>query len=237
MLILQPIQDGGKKREKSLVSCFHQQSLSELTKINALQGALITFTNTSDAHFHRSPVIDQSKSQKIGCFNPCQDPSLTKIHFWWSRVPLFLRCCGQACYHFPTKFRPLISTKHRCVDMSIQTEGMPRFGWSKQPWTEHGQSMLCCWDAITKAKATSQVETTHLCEVFFFLTCTEAFHGGKLLSVFQAYWFHKTHDTYTDLWYKRGRDNSKPFSLQLSWHVSQKGWKFDKAYSFTGGLG
>lgn len=160
---------GGGKKERKKSSVLFSPTKSVWThQIKALQCALITFTNTSDAHFHRSPVIDQSKSQKIGCFNPRQDPSLTKIHFWWSRVPLFLRCCGQACYHFPTKFRPLISTKHRCVDMSIQTEGMPRFGWSKQPWTEHGQSMLCCWDAITKAKATSQVETTHLCEGFFF---------------------------------------------------------------------
>ena len=178
---------GGGKKERKKSSVLFSPTKSVWThQIKALQCALITFTNTSDAHFHRSPVIDQSKSQKIGCFNPCQDPSLTKIHFWWSRVPLFLRCCGQACYHFPTKFRPLISTKHRCVDMSIQTEGMPRFGWSKQPWTEHGQSMLCCWDAITKAKATSQVETTHLCEVFFFFDMHRGIPWWKIVVCFSG---------------------------------------------------
>lgn len=33
------------------------------------------------------------------------------------------------------------------------------------------------------------------------MTCADTFYGGKLSSVFQAYWFLKTHDTYVVLWF------------------------------------
>ena len=65
----------------------------------------------SDAHFHQSLVIDCLKSQKTYCSNPSQDHGLIKIQFWWSHMPLFLRCCGQAYYCLPTKFKPQVSVK------------------------------------------------------------------------------------------------------------------------------
>ena len=91
----------------------------------------------SDTHFCWSKVTDQLKSLKTNCSKPPQDPCPIKIQFWWLRVPLFLRCCRQACYHFSTKFRPQVSIKHRYVDMCIPTERALHFAWSKQPWIVH----------------------------------------------------------------------------------------------------
>ena len=79
----------------------------------------------SDAHFHQSLVIDCLKSQKTYCSIPSQDHGLIKIQFWWSHMPLFLRCCGQAYYCLPTKFKPQVRAKDRCVDDRILTTGTP----------------------------------------------------------------------------------------------------------------
>ena len=95
----------------------------------------------SDAHFRRSPVIDRLKSQKTDCSNPRQDLGPIKIHFWWSYVPLFLQCHGQACNYLPTKFKPRFSAKdRRVVDLCIRTAETPSFSWSKWPCVVHGQS-------------------------------------------------------------------------------------------------
>ena len=51
-----------------------------------------------DAHCRRSPVIDLIKIPKDWLFQPPQALGPIKIKFWWSRVPMFLWCCGQACY-------------------------------------------------------------------------------------------------------------------------------------------
>ena len=45
-------------------------------------------SKSNDVHFHQCPVIDQLKSWKTYFCNPPQDPSLIKIHFWWS-----VSCC------------------------------------------------------------------------------------------------------------------------------------------------
>ena len=109
--------------------------------------------NSSDAHFHWSPVIDQSKSKKIKIqkgqlFQPPSGP--------WSNqntVPLLWQHCGQTCYCFPTKFKPQVSAKHRWVDKCIRTAGEPCFGWSKRPyysaWSKH--IMLCRLNSWTKS--------------------------------------------------------------------------------------
>ena len=92
--------------------------------------SLFFFGPYSDAHFHQSPVII-IKSPKTDCSNPPQDLSRIKIQLWWSHVPVFLWFRRQACYHFPTKFRPWFSAKDRCVDQCIKNTEAPCFGWSK----------------------------------------------------------------------------------------------------------
>ena len=75
-------------------------------------GALKLFNGCcSDPHFCLCLVIDWLKSQKTNCSNLPQDPSPIKIQFWWSIVLAFLRCCGQACYYFTAKLKPLFNTK------------------------------------------------------------------------------------------------------------------------------
>ena len=86
------------------------------------------FKTCSDAHFPRSLVTDQLKSPKIECSNPPQDLGPSKIQFWWSHVPLFLWCCRQACYYFPTKFKPQFSSKDRHFDQCTRTADAPCFG-------------------------------------------------------------------------------------------------------------
>ena len=81
----------------------------------------------SDAHFCRSVVIDRLKSPKIDCSSLHQHLGSIKIQFCWFRVPLFLRCCGQACYCFSINTKPQVSTKHRCVNKCIWTAGAPWF--------------------------------------------------------------------------------------------------------------
>ena len=41
----------------------------------------------SDAHFHRSQVLDWLKSPKTDCSNPHQDFGLIEVQIWWSRIP------------------------------------------------------------------------------------------------------------------------------------------------------
>ena len=100
------------------------------------------YVSNSDAHFRGSPIIDWLKSPKTDCSNPLQDLGLIKIGLWWSRVPLFLRCCGQTCCYFPTKFKPRFSVKDRRVDQCIWTAEAPRYGWSKWPCVVHSQSVI-----------------------------------------------------------------------------------------------
>ena len=80
---------------------------------------------TCVAHFRRSHVTDRLKSQKTDCSNPPQD---LEIQFWWSHVPLLVRCHRQACCYFQTKFKPWFSAKVRHVDKLIRTTEDPRFG-------------------------------------------------------------------------------------------------------------
>ena len=44
-----------------------------------------------------------------------------------------LWCHRQACYSFPTKFKPQVSAEYKCVNKCIWSAGAPCFGWSKQP--------------------------------------------------------------------------------------------------------
>ena len=98
---------------------------------------------TSDEHFRWSPVIDRLKSQKTDCSNPPWDLGLIKIQVWWSHVSWFLRCCRQACYYFPTKFKHRFHAKDRCVDQCIWIAEAPCFGSRKWACIVHGQSTLC----------------------------------------------------------------------------------------------
>ena len=44
---------------------------------------------------------------------------------------MFSWCCRQACWYFPTKFKPRFSAKDRRVDQCIWTAESPCFGWKK----------------------------------------------------------------------------------------------------------
>ena len=66
------------------------------------------------------------------CSNPYRDLGPIKNAALVVRVPLFLRCHGQACYCFPTEFKISGQRKAR-VDKCIRTAGTSCFGWSKQP--------------------------------------------------------------------------------------------------------
>ena len=104
---------------------------------------------------------DWLKSQKTDCSNPPQDFGPIKIQFWWSRVPLFLRCRRQAYYYFPTKFTPLFSARDS-VDQCILTAEAPCLGWSKWSCISHGQSASCFFfiGSIAEPKVNSWSETT-----------------------------------------------------------------------------
>ena len=117
---------------------------------------------TSKAHFRQSPVIDRLKSQKTNYSNPPQDLGLIKIQLWWSRVPLLLWCHGQACCHFPTKFKPQFIAKDIRLDQCIRTAETPCFGWIKWPCTVHSQSTLCFFfiGSIAEPKVNSWSEAT-----------------------------------------------------------------------------
>ena len=89
--------------------------------------------------FSWSLFMDWLKSQKTDCSNPQQDLGPIKIQFWWFRVPLFLWCCGQACYYFPTKFKPRFGTKDECVEQGIWTTEF----WLKWPCLMRSHCTLC----------------------------------------------------------------------------------------------
>ena len=72
---------------------------------------------SGNAHFRRSnQVIEWLKFPKTDCSSPHQDFGPTVIQIWWSHIPLFLQYCGQACYCFPTKLKPMVSSKQRYAD-------------------------------------------------------------------------------------------------------------------------
>ena len=122
----------------------------------------------SNEHFCRSLVTDKLKSQKTGCSNPHQDPSPIKIQFWWSHVQLYLECCWQADLIFlPNSGLMSALTQDMLTCASQLNEGELCFDWSKQPCIVHSQSTLCYLGAVTEAKVTSWVKTTHLHKVNF----------------------------------------------------------------------
>ena len=53
---------------------------------------------------------------------------------------------------FPTKFKPQVGAKHRCVYKCIWTAGAPCFGWSKWPCILHSQGTLYSVDFILNWK-------------------------------------------------------------------------------------
>ena len=124
----------------------------------------ISITN-SFAHFRWSTVTDRLISQKTNYSSFHQDLGLIKIQFWWSHVPSFLWCCGQACYYYLlTKLKPWFSTKDRrveSVDQCIWTQA-PWTGWHKWPCIVHGQSALCFFSegSIAEPKVSSWYEAT-----------------------------------------------------------------------------
>ena len=152
----------------------------------------------SDANFHWCPVIDWLKSRKTDCPPPPfpQDPCPIKNQFWWFCVPLFLQCCRQARYHFSTKFRPRVNTY-------VHSDWRVTAFWLKQTAMNSAHSKRIMWFRCHKweKKRSKFTSENHSFTRSFFLTCADAFYGGKLSSVFQAYWFLKTHDTYVVLWF------------------------------------
>ena len=115
------------------------------------------------------------KSPKTKRSNSPQDLSPIKIQFWWSCVPLFLWCCGQACYYFPTKFKPRFSARH--VNQRTWTAEAQCFSWSEWPCIMHGQSALCFFfvGSIAERKplysSCSRTER-QWCELQLFLFCS-----------------------------------------------------------------
>ena len=105
----------------------------------------------SDAHFNWFPATDRLKSQKTNCSNPPQDLGLIKIQFWWSHVPLFLWCHGQACYYFPTKFKPWFRTQSQFMIRSNFTAAVPGLTVSDLNFNfscfvhNHGSCFLRVW--------------------------------------------------------------------------------------------
>ena len=83
-----------------------------------------------------------------------------KQQVWWSRVPLFLWCCGEAFCRFPTEFKPLVSAKDRGVGKCIWTVRAPCLDWSILPRIVHGQSTLCFVGFVAGLKVDSWSEIT-----------------------------------------------------------------------------
>ena len=129
---------------------------------------------TSDTHVRQSLVIDWLKPQKTDCSKPPQDFGLTKIWFWWSHVPLFLRCCGQAI--ISQQNSSLVSAWK--TDMLTSASRLQRqHVWLKKVAKYrivHDQSALCFFfvGSVAEPVVNSWSEAT-LCELQLFLLCSQ----------------------------------------------------------------
>ena len=71
--------------------------------------------------FGHSPI----KITKVWLFQAPLEPwsDSDTVEFWWSSVPLFVWCCGQACYCFPAKLKSQVSTLQQHVENHIGLQG------------------------------------------------------------------------------------------------------------------